>query len=170
MNTISNNLTHSPVSVFLEAEVRSRVQQNGIVIWLDRDGHDMELVDRLQSLRAEERLPYAVHGFRSSPLALMLDLYAVEEEATRRMGRGDNLQVVSEMRLLEAGLWSVIPEKVAAMQQRLSDRQDALFSLRAPDEADGRAVVGEQRLQGGLFAASTARQPGSMEAQGTPSC
>jgi hypothetical protein len=26
----------------------------------------------------------------------------------------------------------------------------ALFSLRAPDEAEGRAVVGEQGLQGGL--------------------
>jgi hypothetical protein len=58
--------------------------------------------------------------------------------------------VVSELRLLEAGLWSVIPEKVAAMEQRLSDRQGALFSLRALDEAEGRAVVGERGLQGGL--------------------
>jgi hypothetical protein len=77
-------------------------------------------------------------------------LAAVEKEAIRRMGRGDNRQVVSEMRLLEAGLWSALPEKVAAMEQRLSDRQDALFSLRAPDEAEGRAVVGEQSVQGGL--------------------
>ena len=44
----------------------------------------------------------------------------------------------------------MLPEKVAAMEQRLSDRQDALFSLRAPDEAEGRAVVGEQSVQGGL--------------------
>jgi hypothetical protein len=77
-------------------------------------------------------------------------LAAVEREAIRRMGRGDNRQVVSELRLLEAGLWSVIPEKVAAMEQRLSDRQGALFSLRALDEAEGRAVVGERGLQGGL--------------------
>jgi hypothetical protein len=77
-------------------------------------------------------------------------LAAVEKEATRRMGRGDNRQVVSEMHLLEAGLWSVLPEKVAALEQRLSDRQGALFSLRAPDEAEGRAVVGEQSVQGGL--------------------
>lgn len=77
-------------------------------------------------------------------------LAAVEKEAIRRMGRGDNRQVVSEMRLLEAGLWSVIPEKVAAMEQRLSDRQGTLFSLQAPDEAEGRAVVGEQSVQGGL--------------------
>jgi hypothetical protein len=77
-------------------------------------------------------------------------LAAVEKEATRRMGRGDNRQVVSEMRLLEAGLWSVIPDQVAAMEQRLSDRQGALFSLHAPDEAEGRPVMGEQSVQGGL--------------------
>ena len=74
------------------------------------------------------------------------------------------------MCLLVTGLWSVIPEKVAAMEQRLSDRQGALFSLRAPDEAQGRAVVGEQSVQGGLFGASDARQPGSMDVRGTLSC
>ena len=78
-------------------------------------------------------------------------LAAVEKEAIRRMGRGDNRQVVSEMRILEAGLWSVIPEKVSAMEQRLSDRQGQLFSLRAPDEAEGRARTdGEQSVQVGL--------------------
>ena len=66
-----------PISTALEAELRKQVQQNGIVVWLDRDGHYTELVDRLQSLRAEEQLPYAVHGFRGSHLALMLDLDAV---------------------------------------------------------------------------------------------
>jgi len=69
------------------------------------------------------------------------------------MGRGDNRQVVNEMRILEPGLWSVIPEQVAAVEQRLSDRQDALFSLRAPDEAEGRAAIGEQVVQTGLFLA-----------------
>ena len=77
-------------------------------------------------------------------------LAAVEKEATRRMGRGDNRQVVHEMRILETGLWSVIPEKVAAMEQRLSDKQGAVFSLRAPDEAEGRAAIGEQAVQPGL--------------------
>jgi hypothetical protein len=77
-------------------------------------------------------------------------LAAVEKEAIRRMGRGDNRQVVNEMRLLEAGLWSVIPEEVAAMEQRLSDKQGSLFSLRAPDEAEGRAGTGEQSVQVGL--------------------
>jgi len=77
-------------------------------------------------------------------------LAAVEKEATRRMGRGDNRQVVNEMHILEAGLWSVIPENVAAMEQRLSDKQGAVFSLRAPDEAEGRAAIGEQTVQTGL--------------------
>jgi hypothetical protein len=69
--------TLGPISSALEAELRQRVQQNGIVIWLDRDGHYSPLVDQLQALRAEGALPYAVHGFRGSHLALMLDLDAV---------------------------------------------------------------------------------------------
>ena len=44
------------------------------------------------------------------------------------------------------------------------------FSLRALDEAEGRAVVCQQGLQGGLFGASGASQPGSMEERGAPSC
>ena len=66
-----------PISVALEAELRQRVQQNGIVIWLDRDGHYSQLVDQLQAQRASGELPYAVHGFRGSHLALMLELDAV---------------------------------------------------------------------------------------------
>jgi hypothetical protein len=77
-------------------------------------------------------------------------LTAVEKEAIRRMGRGDNRQVVNEMGILEPGIWSAIPEEVATMEQRLSDRQGALFSLRAPDEAERRATTGEQTVQGGL--------------------
>ncbi|WP_411876401.1 BREX-6 system adenine-specific DNA-methyltransferase PglX [Vulcanococcus limneticus] len=77
-------------------------------------------------------------------------LATVEKEATRRMGRGDQRQVVNEMRLLEPGLWSLIPEEVSAMEQRLSDKQGSLFSLRAPDEAEGRAGTGEQSVQVGL--------------------
>jgi hypothetical protein len=80
-------------------------------------------------------------------------LAAVEKEAIRRMGRGNDRQVVNEMRLLEQGLWSVIPEKVAAIEQRLGDKQGAMFSLRAPDEAEGRAAIGEQVVQTGLFLA-----------------
>ena len=66
-----------PISAALEGELLQQVQRSGIVIWLDRDGHYSPLVDQLQALRAEGSLPYAVHGFRGSHLALMLDLDAV---------------------------------------------------------------------------------------------
>ena len=100
-------------------------------------------------------------------------LAAVEKEAIRRMGRGDNRQVVNQMRILEPGLWSVIPEEVAAMEQRLSDRQGQLFSMRAPDETEGRASTdGEQSVQVGLFGASLPSDGGSpmmgREAENTP--
>ena len=85
-------------------------------------------------------------------------LAAVEKEAIRRMGRGDNRRVVNEMRLLERGLWSVIPERVSALELRLSERQGEAFSLRAPDEAEGRAAIGEQVLQVGLALASVTPQ------------
>jgi hypothetical protein len=77
-------------------------------------------------------------------------LAAIEKEAKRRCGQGDKKQIVSEMSILEIGLWSVIPEKVSAMEKRLAEKQGALFSLRAPDEAEGRATTGEQTVQGGL--------------------
>lgn len=66
-----------PISATLEAELRKQVQQNGIVIWLDRDGHYSQLVAELQAQRTDGELPYAVHGFRGSHLALMLELDAV---------------------------------------------------------------------------------------------
>ena len=66
-----------PISAALEAELRQRVQQNGIVIWLDRDGHYTQLVDQLIAQRADGDLPYAVNGFRGSHLALMLELNAI---------------------------------------------------------------------------------------------
>jgi hypothetical protein len=66
-----------PISAALEAELRKQVQQNGIVIWLDRDGHYSQLVAELQAQRTDGELPYAVHGFRGSHLALMLELDAV---------------------------------------------------------------------------------------------
>ncbi len=66
-----------PISAALEAELRQRVQQNGIVVWLDRDGLYNQLVDELQAQRAKGNLPYAVHGFRGSHLNLMLELDSV---------------------------------------------------------------------------------------------
>jgi hypothetical protein len=67
-------------------------------------------------------------------------LNAVEAEAFRRMGRGKARKRVPEMRILEAGLWSVIPDEVWAMELRLAEKARADFRLRAPDEADARAA------------------------------
>jgi hypothetical protein len=50
-----------------------------------------------------------VPGFRGSQLALILDLAAEQKEAIGRLGRGDIRQLVSELRLLEAGIWSLLP-------------------------------------------------------------
>jgi hypothetical protein len=77
-------------------------------------------------------------------------LAAIEKAAKRRISKAEEGQSVNEMRILEAGLWSVIPEQIAAMERRLSNKQGALFSLRAPDEAEGRAAIGEQTVQTGL--------------------
>lgn len=67
-------------------------------------------------------------------------LAAVEREAVRRMGRRTNRQLLSEMRILEEGLWSALPEDVWEMELRLSERQGAGFRLVAPDEPAARAA------------------------------
>jgi hypothetical protein len=66
-----------PVSAALEAEVRAKVQRHGIVVWLDQAGLYKGFVDRLQQARARGEVPYAVHAFRGSHLALMLALDGV---------------------------------------------------------------------------------------------
>ncbi|AFL73479.1 BREX-6 system adenine-specific DNA-methyltransferase PglX [Thiocystis violascens] len=66
-------------------------------------------------------------------------LEIVEKEAERRIGRGDQRNVVSELILLESGLWTARPGLIWAMELRLSGRQDAHFRLRAPDEPHARA-------------------------------
>jgi hypothetical protein len=63
-----------PVSAALEAEVRQRVRQHGVVVWLDRDSTYSQFVDQLKDLSSEGLLPYAVRAFRGSHLALLLEL------------------------------------------------------------------------------------------------
>jgi hypothetical protein len=66
-------------------------------------------------------------------------LDAVEKEAVRRIGRGAKRQAVAEMRILESGLWSALPEQAWALELRVAEKQGAEFHLRAPDEAAARA-------------------------------
>lgn len=63
-----------PVSAALESELRTWVRKHGIVIWLDLDDHYAAFVARLAAARRADALPYAVHTFRGSHLALMLEL------------------------------------------------------------------------------------------------
>ena len=63
-----------PISARLESDLRSSVRSNGIVVWLDLDGHYTEFVDGLIELRKSERLPYQVCAWRGSHLELMLAL------------------------------------------------------------------------------------------------
>jgi hypothetical protein len=65
-------------------------------------------------------------------------LVAVEKEAIRRMGRGNNRKLVAEMTILEPGLWSALPRQVWDMELRLGERQGSEFRLIAPDEAEAR--------------------------------
>ena len=66
-----------PVSASLEADLRSSVRRQGVVVWLDQAGHYGGFVDRLKALRDAGALPYEVHTFRGSHLALMMALNGV---------------------------------------------------------------------------------------------
>lgn len=61
----------------LLAELREKVRQHGIVIWLDHAGAYSELVDRLIEQRSAGAFPYDIFAFRGSYLELMLKLEGV---------------------------------------------------------------------------------------------
>jgi hypothetical protein len=68
-------------------------------------------------------------------------LMAVETDAVRRMRRcSKNKELLSEMRILEEGLWSVLPDHVWDMELRLAEKQGGEFRLLAPDEPAARAA------------------------------
>ncbi|PGH49663.1 BREX-6 system phosphatase PglZ [Streptomyces sp. Ru87] len=66
-----------PVSASLEADLRSWVRRQGVVVWLDQAGHYGVFVDRLQAIFDAGALPYEVRAFRGSHLALMMALDGV---------------------------------------------------------------------------------------------
>lgn len=65
---------------------------------------------------------------------------AIEREATRRMGRGKRRKVVSEMRILETGLWTGHAEDLWDLELDLAERQSAEIRILAPDEPVARAA------------------------------
>lgn len=66
-----------PVSASLEADLRSWVRRQGVVVWLDQARHYGGFVTRLQALSNAGALPYEVHAFGGSHLALMMALDGV---------------------------------------------------------------------------------------------
>jgi hypothetical protein len=95
-----------------------------------------------------------------------LAIAAIEKEAVRRMGRAKGRQLVHQLPLLEAGLWTAHPAELWALELRLSEKQGAELRITAPDEPEARAayaaaqpaVVAERRAllaglvpQAGLF-------------------
>ena len=66
-------------------------------------------------------------------------LAAIEKEAERRMGRGKSKRLVTEMTLLETGIWSAHAEQIWDMELRLSEKLGVEFRILAPDEAEARA-------------------------------
>ena len=69
-----SNAVGGPVSEALEASLRRRVQQQGVVLWLDMSDDYSAFVDRLSAQRTAGKLPYEVCTFRGSYLELMLQL------------------------------------------------------------------------------------------------
>jgi hypothetical protein len=63
-----------PVSQTLERELFTVIRQQGIVIWLDKDGAYTEYVDDLARRSETGEVPFPVLGFRGSFLELLLAL------------------------------------------------------------------------------------------------
>ena len=94
-----------PVSTVLEAELRTQVRRNGIVLWLDLDGHYSGFVDGLISLNRAGLLPYDVRAFRGSYLRLLLSLEGIADGVEKPQLvvhlPGLNEETVKETPLLE---------------------------------------------------------------------
>jgi hypothetical protein len=65
---------------------------------------------------------------------------AIEREAMRRMGRGKRRKVVSEMGILETGLWTGHAQKLWDLELELAERQGVEIRILAPDEPVARAA------------------------------
>ncbi|WP_437665377.1 BREX-6 system phosphatase PglZ [Sorangium sp. So ce1182] len=63
-----------PVSAAIEQEVLGELRRQGIVVWLDKDGHYTRLVDDLAAKQARGEFPFPVVAFRGSFLELLFHL------------------------------------------------------------------------------------------------
>ncbi|MGB7347365.1 MAG: BREX-6 system adenine-specific DNA-methyltransferase PglX [Pirellulaceae bacterium] len=61
---------------------------------------------------------------------------AIDKELTRRIRKSE--EPVSEMRILEPGIWSALPERCFALELRTSGTQELNFRLQAPDSDESR--------------------------------
>jgi hypothetical protein len=82
----------------------------------------------------------ASHGYRET---FIRDhpgeaLAAIEKEVLRRRRKQKKPQPI--MSILEAGLWSTVPDQVWSLELRISEKQGVEFRLLAPDEPDSRSA------------------------------
>jgi hypothetical protein len=67
-------------------------------------------------------------------------LAAIRNEAIRRMGRGKRRKRVTEVRILETGLWSAHAKAIWDMELYLAEKQGTELRILAPDESEARAA------------------------------
>jgi PglZ domain len=63
-----------PVSETLEADLRTWVQRQGVVLWLDLDGYYASFVEQLSALNGNGGLPYHILSYQGSHLELLVKL------------------------------------------------------------------------------------------------
>ena len=66
-----------PISAVLEADLREWIRRQGVVVWLDLDGHSFVICRPPPRGTQGRRLPYEVRAFRGSHLALMMSLEGI---------------------------------------------------------------------------------------------
>jgi hypothetical protein len=71
---VSEPQTKTPASDRLEAELARTIKQQGLVVWLDADGHYTDFAEKLGARAAQGEFPFPVLRFDGSFLELMLAL------------------------------------------------------------------------------------------------
>jgi len=106
---------------------------------------EMRLQDEIGPDFRIEEAPYRGDGGDAAHRAAFLDtrpehaLAAVEKEALRRRRKRKAPQ--PELRLLESGLWSRVPDQCWALELALTEKQQVEFRLLAPDEPEARSAL-----------------------------